>query len=113
MNKVIVIGGDHHNTLGVIRGLGERGVKSELILVTPSKMTFVNYSRYVSSCIRLEDDSKIVETLLTKYKNEQEKPVVICCSDSSSGVIDENRNKKKNCSNDSCYYDCCKLCFFL
>lgn len=93
MSKVIVIGGDHHNTLGVIRGLGERGVKSELILVTPSKMTFVNYSRYVSSCIKLDDDSKIVETLLNQYKNEQEKSVVICCSDLSSGVIDENRNK--------------------
>lgn len=93
MDKVIVIGGEHHNTLGVIRGLGERGVKSELILVTSSKMTFVNYSRYVSSCIKLDDDSKIIETLLSRYKNEQEKPVVICCSDSSSGVIDENRNK--------------------
>ena len=93
MNKVIVIGGDHHNTLGVIRGLGERGVKSNLILVTPSNMTFVNYSRYVSSCIKLEDDCKIVEALLNQYKSEQEKPVVICCSDSSSGVIDENRNK--------------------
>lgn len=93
MNKVIVIGGDHHNTLGVIRGLGERGVKSELILITSSKMTFVNYSRYVSSCTKLAVDSSIVETLLTQYKDETEKPVVICCSDSSSGVIDENRNK--------------------
>ena len=66
MNKVIVIGGDHHNTLGVIRGLGERGVKSNLILVTPSNMTFVNYSRYVSSCIKLEDDLTRPRALLMR-----------------------------------------------
>lgn len=93
MNKVVVIGGDHHNTLGVIRGLGERGIQSELILVTPSKMTFVNYSSYLSNFTKLNDDDRIVKTLLTHYKNEQEKPVVICCSDSSSGIIDENREK--------------------
>lgn len=93
MNKVIVIGGDHHNTLGVLRGLGERGVNSELILVTSSKMTFVDYSRYVSNSIKIDNDGGIVDVLLSQYKNESEKPVVICCSDSSSGVIDENRNK--------------------
>ena len=93
MNKVVVIGGDHHNTLGVIRGLGEREIKSELILVTPSKMTFVNYSSYLSNFTKLNDNSRIVKTLLTHYKNEQEKPVIICCSDSSSGIIDENREK--------------------
>lgn len=93
MNKAIVIGGDHHNTLGVIRSLGERGVKPELILVTPAKMTFVDHSRYISNCIKLDKDSRIVETLLTRKKNEREKPVIICCSDSSSGIIDENRDK--------------------
>ena len=93
MNKVIVIGGDHHNTLGVLRGLGERSIRTELILVTSSKLTFVDYCRYVSNCTKLKEDSRIVETLLSQYKNEQEKPVVICCSDSSAGIIDENRNK--------------------
>ena len=48
MNKVVVIGGDHHNTLGVIRGLGERGVNSDLILVVPGSMTYVDASIYVS-----------------------------------------------------------------
>ena len=32
-NKVIVIGGDHHNTLGVLRAFGEKGIYPDLILV--------------------------------------------------------------------------------
>ena len=47
MNRVVVIGGDHHNTLGVIRSLGERGIHPDLILVTPSKITFVDASIYI------------------------------------------------------------------
>lgn len=31
-NKIIVFGGDHHNTLGVVRSLGEAGIKPILIL---------------------------------------------------------------------------------
>ena len=90
MNKVVVIGGDHHNTLGVLRGLGERGIQPDLILVTPSKMTFVDFSKYINKKWKIRNDDKIIETLLDNFKNEKEKPVIVCCSDSSSGVIDEN-----------------------
>lgn len=93
MNKAIVIGGDHHNTLGVIRGLGERGIKSDLVLVVPAAMTFVDASKYVAQKLKIDSDDEIVDFLISKYKDEKEKPVVICCSDSSSGVIDENADR--------------------
>ena len=96
MNKVVVIGGDHHNTLGVLRGLGERGVKPDLLLVTPSKMTFVNASKYIARYRKIDSDDQIVETLLANYTGEKEKPVIICCSDSSSGIIDENADKLRH-----------------
>lgn len=93
MNKVVVIGGDHHNTLGVIRGLGERGVLPDFILVTPSKMTYVDASKYIDSHWKINCDDEIVDLLLSQYKDEREQPVVICCSDTSSGVIDDNKDK--------------------
>lgn len=92
MNKVIVIGGDHHNTLGVIRGLGERGIQSDLILITPSKMTFVDASKYVNCSYKINNETDLANLLLTHYKNEQVPPVIICCSDSSSEYIDSNRD---------------------
>lgn len=33
----IIIGGNHHNTLGVIRALGYKGINSLVILVTNEK----------------------------------------------------------------------------
>ena len=93
MNKVVVIGGDHHNTLGVIRGLGERGIRSDLILVAASQLTFVDASKYIARQWKISSDDEIVNALLPLYKDENEKPVVICCSDSSSGVIDENHDQ--------------------
>lgn len=93
MNRVVVIGGDHHNTLGVIRGLGEKGVSPDLILVTPSKMTFVDASKYIARQWKVKEDDDIIDLLLAQYKDEVEKTVVICCSDSSSGIIDENLDR--------------------
>lgn len=92
-NRVIVIGGDHHNTLGVIRGLGERNVNSDLIYVTASKHSFVNYSKYVRKSIRITEEEELVTILLSHFKDEKRRQVVICCSDKSSSVIDENRDK--------------------
>ena len=96
MNKVVVIGGDHHNTLGVLRGLGERGINSDLILVSKGKRSFVGASKYVDNVYRACNDDEIINVLLSN-DNESEKPVVICCSDTSSGVIDEHYDllKKK------------------
>lgn len=47
MTKAVVIGTDHHNTLGVIRGLGERGIMPDLLLVSGGKRSFVSRSRYI------------------------------------------------------------------
>lgn len=93
MSKVVVIGGDHHNTLGVIRGLGERGVNPDLVFVSTKSRTFVNYSKYVRKCTIVREYNELVNVLLSQNKDEKEKPVVICCSDPSSGIIDENRNQ--------------------
>ena len=47
--RVVIVGGVHHNTLGVIRALGESGItKANLYLVIVSKDNdFCRYSRYI------------------------------------------------------------------
>ena len=96
MKEVIVIGGNHHNTLGVIRSLGEKGILSTLIIVTKEKKPFVCYSKYLKRTIQIDNNESIPEVLLTEYKTNDNTPVVICCSDGASGIIDENKEILSN-----------------
>lgn len=85
-----MIGSDHHNTLGVIRGLGERGLKSDVILVSHDKSSFVGKSKYVNTLYYIPNVSCVIDCLLANYKNEEKKPVIICCADPIEAEIDQH-----------------------
>ena len=72
MNKnVLVIGsGNHHNTLGVVRALGEIGFDVELIATGNTKKHYVTSSRYVKTFQALEDINEIANYLYP-YSQEQ------------------------------------------
>jgi predicted ATP-grasp superfamily ATP-dependent carboligase len=88
MNKVIVIGGDHHNTLGVIRSLGEKGLNPHVVIVSMDGNSFVAKSKYIGILHIVRTCTEIVPLLLSHYKQENLKPVIICCTDASSSIID-------------------------
>lgn len=88
MSGIIVIGGDHHNTLGVIRSLGEKGLRPVALIVKRDGKTFVGKSRYISSLHIVREDADIVPYLLSHLKESSKKSVVICCHDASSSEID-------------------------
>ena len=64
MNQVIVVGGNHHNTLAILRSLGEKSIKSKLIVITGDKKPFVSYSKYISSCIVLSSYDGIKDAII-------------------------------------------------
>lgn len=88
MNKIIVIGGDHHNTLGVVRSLGEKGLKPDVIIVSSDAQSFVAKSKFIGMLHIVRNDTEIVPRLLMYYKQESQRPVIICCTDASSSIID-------------------------
>ena len=88
MGNVIVIGGNHHNTLGVIRSLGEKGLRADVVLVTTEKRPFVGYSKYIRSLLTISQDYDITSCLLANLKRDDGRSVVICCSDASSSEVD-------------------------
>lgn len=95
-SDVVVIGGNHHNTLGVLRSLGYEGVSSILVLVAKEdEDTYIDHSCFIKKCIRITDDDKIVGVLLELSKEVNGKMVIIVCSDSASSIIDLNRNLLK------------------
>jgi len=92
--RAFVFGGNHHNTLGVIRSLGREGIASELLLVDDMKGTaYVSKSSYVSRAHRFSSYGEGVEYLLDIIPSLTRKEVVICCSDGASSAVDMNFDK--------------------
>lgn len=93
----IVISGDTGNALGVIRSLGEAGIKPVLIyLMEETHLPLLIKSRYLDLVYRVYSYEEGVELLLEKYKGYDPKPFVYTCDDSIESVIDGRYNELKD-----------------
>lgn len=90
--QIIVIGGNHHNTLAVLRSLGEKGVKSLLIVISNDPKPYVGYSKYIQLIKVINSEDEIASAMYSLHKSS-EKAVVIACSDAISSYLDNNRNR--------------------
>ena len=91
--NVVIIGSIHHNTLGVIRSLGEAGMDKEClrVLIVGENIDSVNLiskSKYVSA-ERIHYASTYGEIVPWMLENapREGKDVVICCSDGASEAV--------------------------
>lgn len=88
-NRVIVIGNHHHNTLGVLRSLGENGLKPDLI-ITNDALKFVTSSKYINSVHVINKEDEIKGILQTEFIGDEKPPIVICCYDKSIVALDRH-----------------------
>lgn len=100
--NIIIIGGLHHNTLGVIRSLGEDGIKPNNMIIVLigkhiNKKNIISKSKYTSeeNIAYLDSDSEIVSWML-EHKQEMKSSCVICCSDGSAEVVIKNHKLLKD-----------------
>ena len=70
-HKFIVFGRDGINTLGVIRALGEAGIRPYLVLWTRPELS--KYSKYVQECYLSFTLEKGFQYILSKFGEEKEK----------------------------------------
>lgn len=95
-NKVILIGGNHHNGLGLARSFGVNGIKPYGVIVgEDAEHGFVRKSKYWAKTWVIKSDDEIVEFLLSIFRDEKEKPVVIPYSDGAAEEIDLNLDRLK------------------
>ena len=99
-NKVIVFGSSHHNTLGLVRSLGEAGISPYLVLVTKYKDSFVAKSKYLADVIFVNNSKEGLDVIVSKFKDAINKSIIFCSNDDVARIIDAN-------------YDCLKDCFFV
>lgn len=81
INKnVIVIGGTHHNSLGVIRSLGERGYNVEFVNFNiGEQLDYVAKSKYISKYQPLSSIEQLLPYL--QQRPVEYKEVIISCAD--------------------------------
>lgn len=99
MNKVIIIGGDHYNALGLARVFGINGIKPYGILVTSLKKANDNFcyaSKFWQQTYFAFDEENALQILNEKFKNLDEKPVLVPSSDGAAIAIDKNANNLQN-----------------
>lgn len=89
----IIIGGNHHNTLGVIRALGQKGIYSTVVLVTDEQNPYVSYSKYIKTCVMLNNKQEITPWLIEHSKHIQCKAVIISCADFVTSELDKSYNE--------------------
>jgi len=105
MNKIIIIGVSHHNTLGMIRCVGLAGYRADLILIGNSN-SYVTKSRYLNNIYCISDNKDIITVLEREYTNYEEKPIILTCTDKAESELDLQFNTLKNrffffnCGND-------------
>ncbi len=90
--KVIILGTTHHNTLGIIRALGESSfhLNSTLVLYG-EKESYLTQSIYVSRTFLVDHADGITEALLGMAT--EEKQIIIAVTDEASHQLDVNAEK--------------------
>ena len=89
-NKVIVIGADHHTTLGAIRSLGEQKVDVYAIL-QKNILDFTGSSKYIKGKTwYIKESSEVLDVLLENFPVEKNKTIILTCSDEIEYFIDSH-----------------------
>ena len=89
-HKCIVFNADFPNTLGIVRSLGEKGIKPILIIF--GEPALAAKSRYPSIVHCTKDIDAAYQLLLDSYSNEAQKPFLFTCCDSTTYYINERYN---------------------
>ena len=91
-HKFIIFGSYSANTLGQIRGLGEKGIKPVVVLM--HKNTFrVDKSRYIFHLFNVKDVDRGLDLIIEKYGNEQYKPFLYTDCDNVVEAFDRRYNE--------------------
>ncbi len=91
--EVFVIGGCHHNALGVIRALGERGLRPYVIIQCEEKKPYIRLSKYIQQYWIVKSDVDVLDLLKQEGTKREQRSVLIACADGLSSLVDTHRDE--------------------
>lgn len=87
--KVIVFGCNHLNMLGLVRSLGEKGIRPYCILLN-SADGLVFRSKYPAMCHFASTPQEGYQYIVDHYSNEPVKPILLSSDDVTETIFDRN-----------------------
>ena len=97
LHKFIIFGGDGINALGVVRSLGETGIKSYVIRLDPTKhIPPVDTSKYVIQTWLAQTPQEVLSILLSNFSNEKEKPILFFTDELHTEIYDKHYDELKD-----------------
>ena len=87
-SEVIIIGGDHHNTLGLIESIAEKKIKPYVIILDSVKHSYIKHSNAYAKFWEFTNPDDVLACLKKEFNRETEKVVVISASDNVSCLLD-------------------------
>jgi len=91
--KYIIFGGGEINPLGIIRSLGEVGIKTDII---SSRFTMIENSKYVRKIYYGDTFEDYLNILLENYSNEILKPIVFFTDEGNEACFDSHYRELKD-----------------
>ena len=95
-NKILIIGGNHQNPLGVIEALGQKGLRPYVIINCSNRSSFVLKSKYIQKGWICTTDDETVNCILKNFCNTSDKTVVITCNDNMASLLSDHYDKFKD-----------------
>lgn len=92
MNKIIVLGNDHTNSLGIAQCMGRAGYEV-IAFVWGVKSGMLRHCRYVKHLYSANDAQGCVELMMQTFDEAKERIPVIACSDMAALSLEANKER--------------------
>lgn len=86
-HKFIVFAEDHFNPLGIIRSLGEEGIRPVVVMYSQPSL-LVKFCKYIGKIHYVNSLEDGLHLLLAEYGNEKNKPFLLSASDKVESFFD-------------------------
>lgn len=97
MKRIIIVGNCLQNTVGLVRSIGEKGEKVDLIF-EPCKRSdcFIKFSKYIRKIHYLDKIEDLISYLQSNYSDNSEKHTILVGSDPLIRLLDEHYDVLKD-----------------
>ncbi len=92
---IVFVSKEHYNPLGIVRTLGEAGIKPVVVIVE-GDLKFVGQSKYVKEKYYVKSPEEGIKLIIEKYARMDEKSFILTGDDVTVMTLDKHYNELKD-----------------